>query len=304
MTIKAMKERKIEMGLSNRELAEMSGVPLGTLQKLFSGKTKAPRRDTVQALTRILGNYEDRKKLPADVSGNRSPSEHCMSKAGPSGKDPVKPAAEYTAPAEAGAAGCLLGENAPVYRTRSYTLRDYLALPEEQRAELIDGVFYNMAAPTTLHQLIVSMIQKSLLDHVLETGGPCLPFAAPVDVVLDKDLDTVVQPDVLVVCDRGKLRDGRIYGAPDLVIEVLSPSTRKKDIGLKLYKYYEAGVREYWTVDPQNRQIAVFDLEHEGAISLYGTEEKAGLKVPVKIWNEACSVDFQRIFSFAEPLFE
>lgn len=315
MTIEEMKKRKIERGLSNKQLAELSGVPLGTLQRILAGKTKAPRRDTVEALTRALETPapEQAGSRAAGNGMNRyQPYKHQSYKDQP-GPETAKPAASAANPASGdyffphSADIQCVRETVPQYGRRVFTLKDYLALPDDQRVELIDGVFYDMAGPTTLHQMIVFQIQRSLWDHVEKGKGPCIPLASPVDVVLDNDQYTVVQPDVLVVCDRDKFRDGRVYGAPDLVVEVLSPSTRKKDISLKLYKYTEAGVREYWIVDPPARQIVVFDLEHNGEIAVYGGPHGAGpngagLKVPVSIWDKEHVVDFEIIFSFAEVL--
>ncbi|MCD7957371.1 MAG: Uma2 family endonuclease, partial [Lachnospiraceae bacterium] len=109
-----------------------------------------------------------------------------------------------------------------------FTLEDYLAVREERRVELIDGVIYDMAAPNYIHQDFAFRIWRSFTDYIDKKSGRCWAFGAPVDVQLDRDDKTVVEPDVLIVCDRSKLREGRIYGAPDLVVEVLSPSTSRR----------------------------------------------------------------------------
>ena len=156
---------------------------------------------------------------------------------------------------------------------------------------MIDGVFYDMAAPTTVHQGVAGFLFKKLLDFVMENKGPCFPFMSPVDVQLDCDDKTVVQPDVLVVCDRSKYRNGRVWGAPDLVVEVLSPSTRRKDMQLKMYKYAGAGVREYWMVDPEKKLVVQYDLEHLEIPAIYNFEKV----IPVLIWGGACRIDLKEM---------
>ena len=272
MNIEELKKRKAETGFSNKALAEMSGVPLGTVQKIFSGATRSPRRDTIQALARILYSQPDLDELMSGLPNHTPP-----------GGVLCEPPAAYGAAASASAK-----------QPGEYTLEDYLALPDDQRVELIDGVFYDMAAPNTLHQAIAGFIYKLLLDHVLEHKGPCKPFMSPVDVQLDRDDRTVVQPDVLIICDVEKFQNGRVFGAPDFLVEVLSPSTRKRDMSLKLYKYANAGVREYWIVDPVKKAVLVYDLEQMDIPVIYGF----GDRIPVKIWNGECVVDFKAIYEY------
>jgi Uma2 family endonuclease len=131
-----------------------------------------------------------------------------------------------------------------------FSYADYLTWPEGERWELIDGETWDMTpAPTTVHQRLVGRLYHAL-ETVLE-GHPCVPFVAPVDVVLSDE--TVVQPDVLVVCDRSRIRTAGIFGAPDLIVEVLSPSTGLKDRRTKRHLYERHGVREYLLVEPEAR---------------------------------------------------
>ena len=123
-------------------------------------------------------------------------------------------------------------------------------------------------------------------------------LASPVDVQIDRDDKTMVQPDVLVVCDRSKVIKRCIYGAPDLIIEVLSPSTRRKDMTVKLSKYSTAGVREYWLVDPDRKKIVVYDLENEEIPQVYGREAQ----VPVGIFGGKCRIGFGEIFGYVDFL--
>ena len=124
-----------------------------------------------------------------------------------------------------------------------------------------------------------------------------MPFIAPVDVQLDQDDRTVVQPDVLIVCDRSLYRNGRIFGAPDLLVEILSPATRRKDLQLKLYKYANAGVREYWIIDPGLRRVIVYDFQHEDLIRLYTFRDQ----IPVGISEGNCVIDFAGIDDYIQP---
>ena len=118
-----------------------------------------------------------------------------------------------------------------------------------------------MSAPTSVHQLLGTEILLVLKDYIRKQHGRCVPIASPIDVQLDCDDKTMVQPDVIVVCDREKIQNRCIFGAPDFVAEVLSESTRKKDLVLKLNKYMTAGVREYWLVDPDRKKVIVYDLK-------------------------------------------
>lgn len=143
------------------------------------------------------------------------------------------------------------------------TIVDIDALPEGTRAELIDGQLFFGMAPTLNHQDIVSFLHGTIWNFIRSKGGKCKVFTSPVDVQLNADdIYNLVQPDVAVVCDRDKLSDGkRCIGAPDWVIEVVSPSTKAQDYIVKLNKYQTAGVREYWIIDPEKKRIMVYKFE-------------------------------------------
>ncbi|GHU24374.1 hypothetical protein FACS1894172_13340 [Spirochaetia bacterium] len=153
-----------------------------------------------------------------------------------------------------------------------YTYRDYLELELEafERCELIDGEFYAMAAPNTAHQT-VSMELSTQIHNFLK-GKPCKVFSAPYDVILPFprrrhqknvfDMTTVVQPDISVICDRTKIIESGCFGAPDFVIEILSPGNTPEEMSRKLDLYKRAGVREYWVVDPALKSVQVYILQH------------------------------------------
>lgn len=140
---------------------------------------------------------------------------------------------------------------------KKYTYADYLTWPEGERWEIIDGEAYDMTpAPTTSHQRIVQRIGAKI--ELFLTGKPCVPFIAPTDVVLDDA--NIVQPDVLVVCDKAKITEANIQGAPDLVIEVLSPSTKLKDKREKKSLYERFGVQEYLLFHPEDGMVDRYRL--------------------------------------------
>lgn len=155
-----------------------------------------------------------------------------------------------------------------------YTVEDIYALPEGARAELIDGVLYDMAPPGRLHQKISGELFHSIRSYIGAKKGGCEVYAAPFSVFLNADDKNYVEPDISVICDREKL-DGRgCAGAPDWIIEIASPSTKHVDYGTKLFKYRTAGVREYWVVNPMRRTVNVFDLECDMANDQYSFEDE------------------------------
>lgn len=160
-----------------------------------------------------------------------------------------------------------------------YTIEDYYALPEDVRVELIDGVIYDMGAPYTIHQEIAFEVARQLANQIRGKGGRRKVFISPIDVQLDCDDKTMVQPDVLILCDLSKQQKKVIYGAPDFVLEVLSPSTRKKDLTIKHRKYLNAGVREYWIMDPKERRLITYDFENGENVASYPLTEKVGLAI-------------------------
>ena len=179
-----------------------------------------------------------------------------------------------------------------------YVLSDLLEWPEEDRVELIDGLPLLMAPPRRVHQHIVFALGLQLGNFL--AGKPCQAYPAPFAVrPLAKPgdspdrVDTVVEPDLSVICDREKLDELGCVGAPDLVIEVLSPSTARQDRVVKFRLYQKAGVREYWLVDPDRRMVQVYTLE-EGQYSAAEVYLESA-EVPVGVL-EGCVVDLSRVF--------
>ncbi|MCL2109183.1 MAG: Uma2 family endonuclease [Oscillospiraceae bacterium] len=181
-------------------------------------------------------------------------------------------------------------------KERRYTYADYLTWDGDTRYELIDGVPYAFAAPNVRHQEVCGELFGQLRDFL--KGKLCKVFIAPIDVRLNPQNadDTVVQADVIVVCDHSKIGGNSINGAPDLVIEVLSPSTASYDLIVKLNRYRESGVREYWVIDPENNAVQVFifngDKNNGCIINTYESECKS---IPMNILD-GCVIDLREIF--------
>lgn len=163
-----------------------------------------------------------------------------------------------------------------------YTIDDIYALPDGQRAELIDGQIYNMAPPTTNHQRLVAKLSHQILSHIDAKGGNCEVFPAPFAVFLNKDDLNYVEPDISVICDKTKLDDRGCNGAPDWIIEIISPSTQHIDYGIKLFKYRSAGVREYWIINPKMNTVNVFDFDRATKSCQYSFDEN----IPVCIYKD------------------
>ena len=151
----------------------------------------------------------------------------------------------------------------PLAQEKLYTIDDIYSLPEGSRAELVDGQIYYMAPPNRRHQAIARELFSSINSYIKSKNSSCEPFFAPFAVFLNKDDTNYVEPDISVICDPDKLNDKGCTGAPDWIIEIVSPGSRRMDYFTKLFKYRTAGVREYWIVDPEKNRILVYNFESE-----------------------------------------
>ena len=144
----------------------------------------------------------------------------------------------------------------------SITLEEYENLPSNVRAEVFDGHIYNMASPSQEHQTISMELSIILNQYIRQNNNSCKVFAAPFDVKLSNDPLVIVQPDLMIICDKNKLDGKRCNGAPDFIIEIISPGNASDDYIKKLYYYQKYGVREYWIVDPTTERVFVNDFEN------------------------------------------
>lgn len=142
-----------------------------------------------------------------------------------------------------------------------YTVEDFYDMPEDIRAELIEGQIVYMASPNTQHQRILGQLYLMIGNYINSKGGDCEVFLAPYGVQLRDEEDTVVEPDISVICDPDKITKRGCVGAPDWVIEIVSPSNPKHDYITKLSLYSNAGVREYWIIDAEQNKIHVYNIQ-------------------------------------------
>lgn len=260
MDIQRLKKRKKELGLTNQQLAEKANVSLGAVNKIMSGATECPRFDTLYALAEAMDmNFVLTQEILQPDYVREPAVEYCKKKEG------------------------------------EYTVEDYLNLPADVRVELMDGSFYTMAAPGINHQIILKNICLQLELYIREKKGNCMVLPAPVDVQLFNDDKNMVQPDIVILCDLNKTDGKRIYGAPDFIVEIVSPGSKIKDYRLKYDKYIQAGVREYWIVDIEKQRVIVyqytFEKELDVDIAIYSFQDR----VPVGIYAGKAEVDFAAI---------
>ena len=187
---------------------------------------------------------------------------------------------------------------------RRYTYADYLTWLDDKARELIHGFIHEMSpAPRLKHAIASENISWILKSVVRKNKGKCHVFTAPFDVrfpkqgeTADDKIDTVVQPDICVICDSSKLDERGCCGAPDMIVEILSPSTLKKDVNDKFALYEASGVKEYWIVHPRDKSITVFILQENGKYG-DGTLYESEGKIPVYIFDNY-PIDWDDIFSF------
>jgi Uma2 family endonuclease len=176
-----------------------------------------------------------------------------------------------------------------VAMNNDYTIDDIYALPEGERAELIDGQIYLMASPNRRHQSILGELYLRIASYIKSKGGDCKVYLAPFAVFINKDNRNYVEPDISVICDPDKLNDKGCDGAPDWIIEIVSPGNKNMDYLVKLLKYQSSGVREYWIVDTESERISVYNFEHD-EMEVYRLDDKVKAGI-----YENLEIDFSTI---------
>lgn len=179
----------------------------------------------------------------------------------------------------------------PSALAKLYTEDDYYSLPEEVRAELIEGQIYYQAAPSRIHQKILMSVSKTIANYIDAKDGPCEVYPAPFAVRLREDRKTIVEPDISVICDPKKLTDKGCNGAPDWIIEIVSKGSSSHDYIRKLNLYADAGVREYWIVNPIKKSVYVYHLEEtKFETTAYTFQDKIKANIYDDLW-----INFQEI---------
>ena len=153
----------------------------------------------------------------------------------------------------------------PLLKNDAYTVEDIYALPEGKRAELIDGQIYDMAPPSPLHQKLVQQLSRTIGNYIEKNGGACEVYPAPFAVFIKDDATNYVEPDISVICNKSKISHRGCEGAPDFIIEIVSPSSRKMDYSFKNALYSDSEVREYWIVDSARERTTVYRYEQDAA---------------------------------------
>ena len=195
-------------------------------------------------------------------------------------------------------------EPTAAYEKSLFSYADYLTWPEEETKEIINGIVYAFSAPLRRHMAATGAFFGKAWSFIKRKKGKCKIYVAPFDVRLPKNGETaddkiynVVQPDICVVCDHSKLDEKGCIGAPDLVVEVSSPATRKRDLNEKYYLYEAAGVREYWVVYPEDKAVTIFLLQSNGKFDNGTTYEliKEQTEVPVQTL-EGLIINLEELF--------
>ena len=277
MKLTTMKRLKTDLGFTNEWISEKSGVPLGTVQKVFGEQVKSPRKETIDKLSHFFDMVFYEEERDASMVHDTEAAYNAIRKN------------KVTYRTIDGAVEVEEG----VYRNpdRPFTIEDLQYVPEDKTMELIDGVLYDVNGPSMNHQRIIREVTIQISNCIDESDKDCEVFFAPLCVQVSCDNTTMVLPDLFIVC--GKSNDGRthIFGAPEFIMEVLSRTTMKKDMTVKLHKYWDSGVKEYWIVNPKKEKVTVYDFEHDDLDHQYSFDDK----VPVGISEGKCEIDFGKI---------
>ena len=268
MNIADLVARKKALKLTNKKLADLTGIPVSTINKILGGVTKSPGYDTLLAIEDAIGKIEKASGKIPKYEYHKSIDQPMM----------VRETSNYA------------------LNTRKYTEDDINNLPEGDLAELIDGVLLFKGMPSLTHERIISKLSFKISDFIQRNGGSCEVFSSHYAMRLQNEDDetNIFLPDIMVVCNKDIMKEDCLDGAADWIIEVVSPGTSKNDYQKKVYHYRKGGIREYWIIDPIKNVLTVFDFNSEKecrqeGITIYSWDENISSMVFTGL--EVCMAD-------------
>ena len=293
MTLEQMKKRKKELGYSAEKLAKLAGIPVSTVRKVLGGITSSPRQSTIEALEKVLRKKQG-EYTTADLDENPG---HMITElydgyfVGHMGNGkplPQEIVDQYIVREKPFSYGSLAKKQPP--EKKKYTLADYDAMPAGWRGQLINGELVPLGAPSVRHQEIVVEVYVQFKTYIKAKHPQCLVLPS-LGLRFNEEEHEGYIPDLVVLCDPQKNKGQLIIGPPDLVVEVLSPSTRSDDMIRKLNVYLQKGVREYWIIDGDAREILRYFFEEDRIMERFSFDEK----VPVCISGGELEIDLSSL---------
>lgn len=291
MDVTELKERKKRLKLTSASLADLAGLPVSTVSKIMTGETKNPSYITVEKLDRALSHEEMMHRIKAYREALfQYMKEH-----------PENPVDQREFEKKYRRDNHLSNVPLPfavpegtkdtygnlALRSHERVTTEILhEIGEDKMIELLDGHLIFNEAPSLSHQMLVQMLGKKIDGFIEEDHGKCRMFNVGVNVYPDEDEETLLIPDIAVLCDDARLFEGGIMGAPDWIIEVVSESTRHRDYNEKMHKYMCSGTREYWIIDPAGERVTTYISGEPMMASIYSFEDV----IPVRIYEGALEI--------------
>ena len=287
MNISDLKKRKKALKLTTADLAYLADLPVSTVSKIMTGETKNPSYLTIERIDEVLTAEEMKRRVKAYRAALESYlvehpeedfDERSFQKDYKTARGLTDAPIPYSVPVDI--EGKTVGNLVP-YARDIITLDEFSKLDEDRFCELLDGYLIFSNAPGMRHQDIVQHLGERISGFIRDAGGKCRMYNVGINVRLGERRDTVLIPDIAVICNPDLLDENGINGAPDWIIEVVSRSTRKRDYNDKMHKYMSCGVREYWIIDPDKARVTTY-IEGEPMMAyIYGFDDD----IPVYIYG-------------------
>ena len=294
MKIDEIRQRKKKLKLTTYQLALLADLPQGTVSKILTGETKNPSYLTIEKIDETLQQEEMKARLEAYTTAmHKYFSEHPEDEGDQKKFEEIYRSENNLNDAPIPFAVSKDGDTS-IYgnlglQNNRMTASQLHKMGESQELQLIDGSVIISQMAGASHQRMVKKLGRAISDFIDDNNGQCEVFDLGVNVYLNEDEYTLVIPDIVVICNPGQIDEKGIQGAPDWVIEVVSPSSRQIDYHKKLYKYMDAGVREYWIVDMDRQMVSVCINGEPMQVTIYAFEDT----IPVFIYDGKLSVDMQ-----------